>query len=189
MKRLDQRFATPAPRRTHTVFLIDELDMLCKKKQTVLYNVFEWSSRPQAKVLLLVLTNVSLLMQWFHWAELKLFHAVLLFSTDPGPTCNNGYMKLFWSWTKYKPESTNSSYDDWLTKYFHSGKFLNKSEPSYWGTAVTIIWIFFFIKIYVFFSFRIKVGSGSDFVFQLSRIRIRGNNFGPSSLLLTLKLF
>ena len=50
MKRLDQRFATPAPRRTPSVFLIDELDMLCKKKQTILYNVFEWPSRPQAKV-------------------------------------------------------------------------------------------------------------------------------------------
>ena len=50
MKRLDQRFATPAPRRTPSVFLIDELDMLCKKKQTILYNAFEWPSRPQAKV-------------------------------------------------------------------------------------------------------------------------------------------
>ena len=57
----------------------------------------------------------------------------------PDPTCNNGYIKLFSSWTKYKPESTNSSYDNWLTKYFHLGKFLNKSETSYWGTAVTII--------------------------------------------------
>ena len=34
----------------------------------------------------------------------------LLFSTDP--TCNNGYIKLFSSLTKYQPESTNSSYDD-----------------------------------------------------------------------------
>ena len=45
----------------------------------------------------------------------------LLFSTDPDPdpdpdpTCNNGYIRLF------------------------SGKFLNKSETSYWWTAVTII--------------------------------------------------
>ena len=35
----------------------------------------------------------------------------LLFSSDsdPDPTCNNGYIKLFSSWTKHKPESTNSS--------------------------------------------------------------------------------
>ena len=37
----------------------------------------------------------------------------VLFSTDPDPdpdpTCNNGFMKLFLSWTKYKSESTNSS--------------------------------------------------------------------------------
>ena len=34
---------------------------------------------------------------------------------DPDPTCNNEYIQLF------------------------SGKFLNKSETSYWWTAVTII--------------------------------------------------
>ena len=34
---------------------------------------------------------------------------------DPDPTCNNGYISLF------------------------SRKFLNKSENSYWWTAVTII--------------------------------------------------
>ena len=40
----------------------------------------------------------------------------VLFSTDPNPdpTCNNGVMKLFSSWTKYKPESTNSSKKWWF---------------------------------------------------------------------------
>ena len=33
----------------------------------------------------------------------------VLFSTDPDPTCNNGFIKLFLSRTKYKSESTNSS--------------------------------------------------------------------------------
>ena len=32
---------------------------------------------------------------------------ILLFSLDPDPTCNNEFIKLFSSWTKYKPESTN----------------------------------------------------------------------------------
>ena len=35
----------------------------------------------------------------------------LLFSLDPEPdsTCNNRFIKLFSTWSKYKPESTNSS--------------------------------------------------------------------------------
>ena len=33
----------------------------------------------------------------------------LLFSPDQGPTCNNGFIKLFTSSTKYNPELTNSS--------------------------------------------------------------------------------
>ena len=35
----------------------------------------------------------------------------VIFSTDPDPdpTCNNGFIKLFLSRTKYKSESTNSS--------------------------------------------------------------------------------
>ena len=38
------------------------------------------------------------------------------FSTDPDPdpTCNNGFIKLFLSWTKYKSESTNSSIKWWV---------------------------------------------------------------------------
>ena len=42
----------------------------------------------------------------------------VLFSTDPDsdpdPTCNNGFIKLFLSWNKYKSESTNSSINDEL---------------------------------------------------------------------------
>ena len=34
----------------------------------------------------------------------------VLFSTDPDPTCNNGFIKLFLSWTKYKSESTKSKH-------------------------------------------------------------------------------
>jgi len=57
LKKLDHRFSTPAPKRVHTIFLIDELDMLCKKKQTVLYNIFEWPSRPQGKVIIIAIAN------------------------------------------------------------------------------------------------------------------------------------
>ena len=31
--------------------------MLCKKRQTVLYNIFEWPSRPQAKVIVIAIAN------------------------------------------------------------------------------------------------------------------------------------
>jgi len=58
LKRLDERFAKAGPRRNPTVFLVDELDMLCKsRKQTVLYNMFEWPSRPQAKLIIVAIAN------------------------------------------------------------------------------------------------------------------------------------
>ena len=67
---------------------------------------------------------------------------------DPDPTCNNGYLKLFSSLTKYKTESTNSSLKFWFIKSN-----------------------FYQIFKYFLFSFRIKVGCGSDFFSQLSRIQ------------------
>ena len=38
----------------------------------------------------------------------------VLFSTDPDPTCYNGSIKLFLSWTKYESESTTSSIKWWV---------------------------------------------------------------------------
>ena len=35
---------------------------------------------------------------------------------SPDPTCNNGYIRLLSSWTKYKPESTNSSLKWWFIR-------------------------------------------------------------------------
>ena len=72
----------------------------------------------------------------------------VLFSTDPDPdpTCNNGFIKLFLSWTKYKSESTNSSIKWWVI--------ISNFIPTY----LKYKYIFFFISI----SGRIR-----------SRIRIR----------------
>ena len=88
----------------------------------------------------------------------------VIFSTDPDPTCNNGFIKLFLSWTKYKSESTNSSIKWWFI--------ISNFMPTYLKYE------------YIFSSFRFKVGSG--FFFQLSRIRIHGKKcwilihaFGP----------
>ena len=38
----------------------------------------------------------------------------VLFLADPDSTCNNGFINLFSSSTKYKPESTNSGIKGWV---------------------------------------------------------------------------
>ena len=63
-----------------------------------------------------------------------------IFSTDPDPdpTCNNGFIKLFLSWTTYKSESTNSSIKWWVIvsnfiptylKYKYIFFFIFRSDP------------------------------------------------------------
>ena len=79
----------------------------------------------------------------------------LLFSPDPDPTCNSGYINLFSSLTKHKPVTINSSLKWWIIR---SNFMPTNTYPKYE---------------YIFFSFQIKVGSG--FIFQLSRIGIQGN--------------
>jgi len=54
---LDTRFSRPAPKRGMTVLLVDELDMLCNRKQSVLYNLFSWPSQAPAKLVLLCIAN------------------------------------------------------------------------------------------------------------------------------------
>jgi Cdc6-like AAA superfamily ATPase len=39
------------------VVLMDELDLLVTKKQTVMYNFFEWPSRPQSKLIVVAIAN------------------------------------------------------------------------------------------------------------------------------------
>lgn len=45
MKLLDKRFNTKDPKRVSTI-LVDELDMLCNRKRSVLQH-FDWPSKPQ----------------------------------------------------------------------------------------------------------------------------------------------
>lgn len=52
---LDKRFATKAKR--STVLLVDELDMLWNRKQTVLYNLFDWPTQSQARLIVLAIAN------------------------------------------------------------------------------------------------------------------------------------
>ena len=43
--------------RQPTVFLVDELDMLWNRKQSVLYNMFSWPSRQEGKLIILAIAN------------------------------------------------------------------------------------------------------------------------------------
>ena len=50
LAKLDAKFAAAESKRTKTtVLLIDELDMLCNRKQSVLYNLFEWPTRSTSR--------------------------------------------------------------------------------------------------------------------------------------------
>ena len=57
MKLLNTRFTTPSPKRVPTVFLVDELDMLCNRKQSVLYNIFDWPSKPEGTLIIIAIAN------------------------------------------------------------------------------------------------------------------------------------
>ncbi|XP_064626056.1 origin recognition complex subunit 1-like isoform X2 [Lineus longissimus] len=54
---LDKRFSSSGVRRITTVLLVDELDLLCNRKQNVLYNLFDWPTRPHAKLVVLAIAN------------------------------------------------------------------------------------------------------------------------------------
>ncbi|KAM4640660.1 origin recognition complex subunit 1 [Discoglossus pictus] len=54
---LEKRFSTPASKRETTVLLVDELDLLWTRKQNVMYSLFDWPSRKQAKLIVLAIAN------------------------------------------------------------------------------------------------------------------------------------
>ncbi|XP_069498296.1 origin recognition complex subunit 1 isoform X2 [Ambystoma mexicanum] len=54
---LEKRFSTPAPKRETTVLMVDELDLLWTRKQNVMYNLFDWPTRKQAKLIVLAIAN------------------------------------------------------------------------------------------------------------------------------------
>ena len=51
------RFSKSAPKRATSIFLVDELDMLCNRKQSVLYNIFDWPSKPEGKLIIIAIAN------------------------------------------------------------------------------------------------------------------------------------
>ncbi|XP_060685815.1 origin recognition complex subunit 1 isoform X2 [Hemiscyllium ocellatum] len=54
---LEKQFGAPAPKRETTVLLVDELDLLWTRKQDVMYNLFDWPTRKQAKLVVVAVAN------------------------------------------------------------------------------------------------------------------------------------
>lgn len=54
---LEKRFITPAPRRVTTVLLVDELDILCNRRQDVVYNLLDWPSKSNAQLVVITIAN------------------------------------------------------------------------------------------------------------------------------------
>ncbi|ORX70189.1 P-loop containing nucleoside triphosphate hydrolase protein [Linderina pennispora] len=54
---LESHFSTPSPRRHAYVVLMDELDLLVTKSQSVMYNFFDWPHRAHAKLIVIAIAN------------------------------------------------------------------------------------------------------------------------------------
>ena len=54
---LNREFSNPSPRRVPCVVLMDELDQLASKNQSVMYNFFNWPSLPHSRLIVLAVAN------------------------------------------------------------------------------------------------------------------------------------
>ena len=54
---LDRYFSSADDNKLPTVLLADELDLLWTRKQTVLYNLFDWPTKQHAKLIVLAVAN------------------------------------------------------------------------------------------------------------------------------------
>ncbi|KAL1792123.1 hypothetical protein ACET3X_009874 [Alternaria dauci] len=54
---LEREFSTPSPRRVPCVVLMDELDQLVTKNQSVMYNFFNWPSLRHSRLIVLAVAN------------------------------------------------------------------------------------------------------------------------------------
>lgn len=54
---LSRRFERPGPRHDPVVLLVDELDLLWTRKQQVLYNLFDWPTKPKSRLIVLTIAN------------------------------------------------------------------------------------------------------------------------------------
>ena len=54
---LEKRFTEPGPKKDAVVLLVDELDRLWTRKQTVMYNIFDWPTKKDSKLIVLAIAN------------------------------------------------------------------------------------------------------------------------------------
>lgn len=54
---LEKRFNTTTPRRISTVLLVDELDILCNKRQDVVYNLLNWPTQANSRLIVITIAN------------------------------------------------------------------------------------------------------------------------------------
>ena len=54
---LEREFSTPSPRRVPVVVLMDELDQLVTKNQSVMYNFFNWPAMVHSRLIVLAVAN------------------------------------------------------------------------------------------------------------------------------------
>uniref|UniRef100_A0A1A9X3S8 Origin recognition complex subunit 1 n=1 Tax=Glossina brevipalpis TaxID=37001 RepID=A0A1A9X3S8_9MUSC len=54
---LEKRFTTTSPRRMTTVLLVDELDILCNRRQDVVYNLLDWPTKTTARLVVITIAN------------------------------------------------------------------------------------------------------------------------------------
>lgn len=57
VKKLEKRFSTHSQNRKVAVVLLDELDYLVTKKQTVIYNMFDWPTRRHGRMVMIGIAN------------------------------------------------------------------------------------------------------------------------------------
>ncbi|XP_034951202.1 origin recognition complex subunit 1 [Chelonus insularis] len=57
LKILDKRFTNKQAKKSMTLLLIDELDVLCNKRQDVVYNLLNWPSQPAAQLVVITIAN------------------------------------------------------------------------------------------------------------------------------------
>ncbi|CAO1401549.1 unnamed protein product [Diamesa serratosioi] len=54
---LDKRFSKPSPRRICTILIVDELDILCNKRQDVVYNLLNWPTLNASQLIVITIAN------------------------------------------------------------------------------------------------------------------------------------
>lgn len=54
---LDKRFSNPSPRRKTTILIVDELDILCNKRQDVIYNLLNWPTLNSSRLIVVTIAN------------------------------------------------------------------------------------------------------------------------------------